>query len=371
MKILHVITGLNTGGAETMLYRLLSTASNKIGEHRVVCLGKSGRVGEKIGAKGIHVDVLGGKSRLSAPRVIQAATSIAKKYQPDIVQGWMYDGNLAGWWLAKRCNAKLLWNVRHSVVDLSWEPFDLQFVIRLGAYLSRKADAIIYNSHIAAVQHEVLGFSAEKKRVLPNGFDTTVYKPDEDARTRIRTELGIAEDAFLVGKIARYHPMKDHLNFLKAAGEVSGSVANTYFLLAGSGTGNDNKKLLDAAEQAGIRPRTFFLGERQDTTALNAALDIAVSSSAWGEGFSNVIGEAMSCGVPCVVTDVGDAKQLLGETGIIVPTKDYVALSEAIQRLLKNNELRISFGKEARSRIKKFYSLDNIVNEYERLWKGL
>jgi len=368
VRILHVISGLQTGGAETMLYRLLSASKSKTTEHRVICLGKSGSVGNKIRDGGIHVDVLGGKGRLSAPRVIPTATRLAKLYQPDVIQGWMYDGNLAAWFIAKGCGAKFAWNVRHSLSDISHEPLGLRFVIRLSAYLSANAAVIIYNSHVSALQHSAIGFAKEKKQVIPNGFDTSVFKPDKDARTRVRTELGIPENSFLIGMIARYHPMKDHLGFIKVAGELSHSYPEAYFLLVGSGVDNDNKILHDAVERAGIHSRALLLGERQDTMVLTAALDVAVSASAWGEGFSNVVGEAMSCGVPCIATNIGDAKQLIDKTGLIVPPEDYPAMSGAISRLLSDHKLRVSLGESARSRIVENYSLDSITREYEKLW---
>jgi len=371
MKILHVITGLHTGGAETMLSRLLTSPYCKPEEHRVVCLGTSGPIGEKIKAQGFIVDVLGGKGRLSALRVVIAAVRIAKAYRPDIIQGWMYDGNLAAWWMAKRCGARLIWNVRYSIADISREPFDLRIVIRVCAWLSSKVDVILYNSHIAAKQHNALGFSAGDNRVLPNGFNTSVFKPDPDARMRVRKGLGIPENGLLVGMIARYHPMKDHLNFIKAAGKVARSVPEVCFLLAGYSVEKENRVLLHAVSEAGIQSKTFLLGERQDTPALNAALDVAVSSSAWGEGFSNVLGEAMACEVPCVATDVGDAVQLLRETGTVVPPKNSDALSGALIRLLNDHEYRSALGNAARKRIEENYSLEVVANQYLQLWEGI
>jgi len=372
MKVLHVITGLGTGGAETMLYWLLSCGSIAEREHRVVCLGGGGAVGEQIKALGIHVDVLGGKGRRSALRVTLGATRIARAYRPDIIQGWMYDGNLAAWWVAKRCGANLAWNVRHSVEDISCEPFDLRLVIRLCALVSTIPDAIIYNSHVAAGQHEALGFVTKRNRILPNGFDTLVFKPDAVARTRIRSELGIPDSALLIGKIARYHPMKDHINFIKAAGELLHSVPEARFLLAGAGIHNGNRVLLKAVKQAGIHSRIYFLGERQDMPAINAALDIAVSSSAWGEGFSNAIGEAMACGVPCVVTDVGDGRKIVGESGIVVPPKNPVLMMEALLTLYRMGPVgRRALGEQARARIIERWSLDSVRRQYLALYQEL
>ncbi len=372
MKILHVITGLQTGGAETMLHRLLSHSDCEPAEHRVVCLGRSGAVSQQLKASGIVVDILNGSGRLSAPRVVFTVRRIVRDFQPDIVQGWMYDGNLAAWCAAKGSGAKLAWNVRHSVSDFSLEPYDLQLVIRLSALLSASPDVIIYNSHVSARQHQALGFASERNQILPNGFDTNVFRLDKAARARIRTELGIADDTYLIGKIARYHPMKGHLHFIKAAGKLLRTVPDARFLLAGCGVTRDNKVLAEAARQAGIYSNTYFLGEREDTPALNTALDVAVSSSAWGEGFSNVIGEAMACGVPCVATDVGDAAELVADTGIVIPPGQPQALCEALLKLYRvGHQGRQSLGAKARARVIEKWSLDSVRQQYYALYRKL
>lgn len=372
MKILHVISGLGTGGAETMLYRLLSTVTNDADEHRVVCLGQSGAIGEQIKALGIAIDELAGRGRFSAPRVTLAATRIAREFCPDIIQGWMYDGNLAAWWMAKRCKGRLAWNIRHSIANIAREPLDLQLSIRLGAWFSGRPDVIIYNSHTAADQHHALGYSSAHTRILPNGFDTSVFKPDAEARARIRAELGIPADAWLIGMIARYHPMKDHTNFIQAAGEVLKTIPDVHFLLAGSGMTPDNKVIVDAARQTGITVRLHLLGERRDVPAITAALDVAVSSSAWGEGFSNVLGEAMACGVPCVATDVGDARQLLGNAQVVVPPQQKDQLSEAILKIYQLGvDDRRALGDKARTRIIENWTLEQVSRNYLRLYEEL
>jgi glycosyltransferase involved in cell wall biosynthesis len=229
---------------------------------------------------------------------------------------------------------------------------------------------IIYNSHTSARQHEALGYLPGKRAIIPNGFDCKLFRPDADARSKVRKELGIAEQNVLIGLIARDHPMKDHIGFLRAAGQVLRSCPEARFLLAGAGVNDHNLALGKAIAEEGLKGTVFLLGERSDTERLNAALDIACSASAWGEGFSNSIGEAMACGVPCVVTDIGDSALLVGGTGCAVAARDPGALAAAILDLATaGGERRRHLGERARSRIQEEFSLPSIVQRYEGLYR--
>lgn len=370
MRVMHVITGLSTGGAETMLLKLLSAASGSM-EHVVVSLGDEGTIGPRIAALGVPVHCLGMKR--SAPNPFRALSilPLARRIGPQLIQGWMYHGNLMASLAAPAVRQKppVLWNIRQTVYDLRRERWLTARLIRLGARLSSGPAAIIYNSQTSASQHQELGYRAEKRVIIPNGFDCRLLHPDEAARKAVRAELGITADTVLVGLVARYHPMKDHVGFLEAAAMVVRSHPQTRFVLAGTGISCKEPELAEAIQQNELQAHVILLGERSDIPRLNNAFDIGCSASAWGEGFSNSIGEAMSCGVPCAVTDVGDSAYIVADSGFVAPSRAPQALANAIARLIDvGRSGRQQLGAKARQRIETEFSLLAIVQRYENLY---
>jgi glycosyltransferase involved in cell wall biosynthesis len=370
MRVMHVITGLSTGGAETMLLKLLSAASGSM-EHVVVSLGEEGTIGPRIAALGVPVHCLG--LRRNAPNPFRALSilPLARRIGPQLIQGWMYHGNLMASMaaLALRHKPPVLWNIRQTVYDLRRERWLTAKFIRLGARLSSRPAAIIYNSQTSATQHESLGYGAEKRVIIPNGFDYQLLRPDEAARKAVRTELGIADNTVLVGLVARYHPMKDHVGFLQAAAMIARSYPQTRFVLAGAGVSSTQPELVKAIQQNELWDCVMLLGERSDIPRLNNAFDIGCSASAWGEGFSNSIGEAMACGVPCAVTDVGDSAYIVADTGLVAPPRASEALAKAIAGLIEiGRSGRQQLGTKARQRIETEFSLPAIVRRYEGLY---
>jgi glycosyltransferase involved in cell wall biosynthesis len=266
----------------------------------------------------------------------------------------------------------VIWNIRQTVYDLRRERWLTAKLIRQGARLSSGPAAIIYNSQTSAGQHEKLGYRAEKHVIIPNGFDCHILRPNEAERKEVRTELGISDDTVLVGLVARYHPMKDHKGFLKVAAMVVQSHPQTRFVLAGAGVSSTQSELVKGIQQNGLGDRVIPLGERSDIQRLNNAFDIGCSASAWGEGFSNAIGEAMACGVPCAVTDVGDSAYIVADSGFVAPSRAPKALAEAIGRLIEIGHTgRQQLGAKARQRIETDFSLSAIVQKYEDLYLAI
>ncbi len=368
--LLYVITGLSTGGAEMMLYKLLSRINQSRFTPVVVSLMDRGTFGDRIEALGIPVHTIGMKRGIPTPATIVRLIRTVRQLNPDLIQGWMYHGNFAAQ-LARTLTLKsvpVLWNIRHSLYSLSYEKSGTAAVIRMGAPLSSFPVKILYNSKISASQHEKLGYQATKTMVIPNGFDPELFTPSVESRISLRTELGLANDAFLIGLVARYHPMKDHANFLHAAALLLKDYPDVQFVLAGNGVDKENPTLCKLINELGIAERIHLLGERQDIPRLTAALDIA-SSSSYTEAFPNVIGETMSCGVPCAVTDVGDSALIVGNTGRVVPPRDSEALANAWKELIElGPEGRKALGKAARARIIESFSLNSVVARYESLY---
>lgn len=370
-KILHLITNSGTGGAEMMLFKILSGMDREKYDCEVISLVDVGSVGQKIRDLGIPVHGLGMQLGRPDPLSIWRLIRLAKKIKPGLIQGWMYHGNLA----AQMINAFLpepvpiVWNIRHSLYDLAYEKRMTVWVIRLGAKLSRKPAQILYNSNVSAAQHEALGYAADKRLMIPNGFDTDVFSPSEEAKSAIRKELGIPSTSPLIGLIGRYHPMKDHASFMRAADHLARSHEDVHFLLAGNKVDTDNKELMGLINELKLTSKVHLLGERSDVNRLMASLDIATSASYFGEGFPNVIGEEMACGVPCAVTDIGDSGAIVGDTGRVVPPKDPVAMASAWKHILDlGPQERKILGLKARERVVNNYSITKIVSEYANLY---
>jgi glycosyltransferase involved in cell wall biosynthesis len=285
----------------------------------------------------------------------------------------MYHGNavaLLAMYLSAR-RVPVLWSIHHSVYRLADEKPRTARLIRLSAIVSRQVLRIIYVSRISADQHEALGFAADRTVVIPNGFDCEAFIPSKQARSALRRQLNVSEDTILIGLIGRFHPMKDHASFFQAADMISRASQAIQFVLAGKGIDWKNSAIADLIERFRLDGRVHLLGERDNIPELTAGLDIATSSS-FSESFPLVVGEAMACGVPCVVTDVGDSKGIVGDTGITVPPRDPVALAGGWARLIASGSTdRKRLGEAARRRIMDNFSLDSAVRQYENLYDEL
>lgn len=367
---MFLTTGLATGGAEMMLLKVCSRLDRLRFAPVVVSLGEKGVLGPRIEALGIPVHALGMRPhRLSLGGAL-FLRRLVRSVGPSVIQGWMYHGNLAA--SLAGGGKPVVWGIRQSLYDLRKERMLTRWVIRVGALMSRSARVIVYNSETSARQHEAFGFDPSLTRIIPNGFDTDVFVPDAGARASTRHELGLSENVVLIGLIGRYHPMKNHRLFLEAAALVGRECPAVRFLLAGAQTEARDPVVGALIAESGLGDRLLTLGERNDVPRLQAALDIGCSTSAWGEGFANVIGEAMSCGVPCVVTDVGDSARVVGDTGRVVPSGDAHALAAAWKDLIGlGRERRQALGMRARQRVIDKFSLGTIVKAYEDLYGTL
>lgn len=370
--ILYIVTDLTTGGAQMMLYNLLCHTDKLRFQPVVVSLMDRGTFGDRIESLGIPVYTVGMKHGIPTPTAFWQLIRTVHQLKPDLIQGWMYHGNLAAqlaslfYWQ----KIPILWSIHHSLSSLASERKMTVAIIKFCANLSKCINQVIFVSQISKAQHEEQGYCSENSCVIPNGFDTSLFKPSVAARLEIRSELGLQENAFLIGLIGRFHPMKDHANFLKAAALLLKKNPNKHFILAGKNVDSNNHILLQLIHDLGIINHVHLLGERRDIPRLTAALDIVSLSSAYGEAFPLVIGEAMSCGVPCVVTSIGDSAWIVGDTGRFVPPRSADALANAWQELIDLGvERRQILGKAARKRIIESFSLETVVSQYEKLYE--
>lgn len=373
-KIIYIITGLSTGGAEMMLYKLLSVTDRNFFDPIVISIMDCGPIGLRIKALGIPVYSMEIKKYLSIPIALCRFIKLMNKLQPNLIQGWMYHANLAAllasWFIPYKI--PVLWNIRHTPYKLKDEKRLTAFLIRLSAVISSRPTMILYNSHGSAYQHKLLGFSNKHQEVIPNGFDCNYFKPSENARLKLRNSLGLNHKTFLIGLIARYHPMKDHITFIQAAGRLVAQYPDVHFILAGRGIDKTNSILTNMIKEVNIMRNIHLLGECSNMPEIIAALDISTNTSSWGESFPNVVGESMASGVPCVVTDIGDSAWIVGDTGIVIPPKNIDELVKAWMKLIEIGSVcRKQLGQKARKRIINNFSLLKIINSYEEIYRGV
>jgi glycosyltransferase involved in cell wall biosynthesis len=374
LRIAHVITGLEVGGAEVMLHKLLGAMDRKVFEPLVIALVTPGPMAERIRALGIEVKTLGMRRGLPEPRALARLVGLLRHFCPDLVQTWMYHADLLGTLAAPLAHRPIVvWNIRQSDLDPRLTRRGTRIVARIDALLSHFGpDHIICCSHRAREIHRALGYQDRILSVIPNGFDLDRFRPDPEARAAVRADLGISGSAPLVGLVARFDPQKDLPTFIRAAALTRASCPDCRFLLCGRGMDAASPGLWGWITDAGLADAVSLVGPRDDTPRVLTALDVLVSSSAYGEGFPNVIGEAMACGVPCAVTDVGDSGLIVGDTGLTVPPRDSRSLAAAIQQLLDEGaDQRARRGQAARTIIASQYSLPSISARYADLYQSL
>lgn len=373
MRVLYIITGLATGGAETMLLKLLGRLDRKRFSPHVISLTTLGEIGPRIAALGIPVEAIGMRPRLPSPIGLFRLAQRIRRLRPDVVHTWLYHADLLGGMAARLARVSAVcWGIRSSNLDRDKTHWTTRAVVRLCAVLSHWIpQRILLCSETARQIHISLGYAAEKMVVLPNGFDVSRFTPDHNARHKVRTELGIADDTPLVGLIGRFDPLKNHAGFFEAMAMLHRHMPPVHFLLAGNGIDENNETLMHSIKVTNLLSNTHLLGLRDDIPRLMAALDVLASSS-YGEAFPNVLGEAMASGVPCAVTDVGDSAYIVGDAGRVVAAGDMASLAAAVGALL---ELPVSekatLGENARARVANHFEIGQVVGRYEEFYASL
>jgi len=370
VRVAHLITSLNIGGAEQQMKQLvLANKGDRPEPHLVISMTDNGPIGEELRRAGVRVLTLGiprGQPTLSG---LFRLWRLLRQLRPEVLHCWLYHGCLLGVVAGRMARTpQVVWSLQSANKDLASYRFQTRLVVRLCAFLSCFVDAIVPNSEVGRALHERWGYSGSRMRVIPNGIDLNVFKPDPTAYVEVREELGIRNDTTLLGLFARYHPMKDHATFLRAAQIIVSRTANVQFLLAGEGITANNAELSGMLEEYRLQRVVHLLGARADIPRLTAALDVACLSS-WSESAPFVVCEAMACGLPCVVTNVGDAPRMVGDTGIVVPVRDSDALAEALNRMLVMSTVqRAALGQRARKFALEHYSLERTVSAYQALY---
>ena len=372
VTIAHIIAGLEPHGAEQFLLRLVKRLPPQFQSH-VISLSANGPVGFELERMGVPVEALGMSRAPSSLLRLGSLVGRLMAVEPDIVQTWMYHGDLLGGVAARLAGVRrVAWGIRHGNLRRGENRATTLAVARTCALLSRVVpDVIVSNSRNAQDVHVAYGYDRDRFLVIPNGFDFNRFKPDADARRRIRAELGIGDTSVAIGMVGRFHVQKGHEFLIRAAAGLARRGLDVVFVLAGRGVDQTNQTLGSWIEAAGIGERTRLLGHREDPMGLYPALDILALPSR-GEGFPNVLGEAMACGVPAVVTDVGDSSYIVGDTGLVVPPYDSDRLEEALFCMASlNSDERRALGRAARERVVENFDIDAVVTRYARLYETL
>ena len=368
-----MITGLSRGGAETSLLRTLAHADPDRFSHHVVSLTPSGDLASAVRETGAEVSEVPVTRGVLGFLSLTRLRGIMLDSRPDLVQTWMYHSDLLGGLAARLAGGPpVVWGLHHANLDPELNKRSTLWVARTCAGLSGwLPSAIVCCSEATRRVHAEFGYDASKMHVIPNGYAVEEFRPDPSSCAEVRRELGLTDDDLVVGMVGRYHPMKDHGNFLAAARRLLDAGVAARFVLCGLGVDEANDELMGLVDRYDLRGVTSLLGERRDPQRIMNSFDLGTISSA-GEGFPNVVCEMMLCGIPCVVTDVGDAAVIVDETGLVVPSTDASALAEGWRQMLRlDAKTRHAKGKAARLRIVRNYSAEAISLRYHKLWSDI
>lgn len=371
--ILFLARSLHRGGAERQLVVLAKGLAHQ-GHTVAVAVFFGGGVYEaELAEAGVRIIGLGKKGRWDILAFLSRLVRLLRKERPTVLHSYLGVPNILSTVFKPLLpGTRIVWGVRASNVDLSRYDWLSRLAYWLECRLARFADCIIANSHAGKRYAVENGFPEDKMAVIPNGIDTSYFRFDLEARQRVRSAWGVSENEILVGLAARLDPMKDHPTFLAAASRIARERHNVRFVCVGDGPAAYAEILKQQAAALGLTNQLIWAGARDDMPAVYSALDIVSSSSSYGEGFSNTIAEAMACGVPCVVTNVGDSAWIVGDTGVVVAPSDLGALTHGVLKLLTMPaEQRRALGGQARSRIVAEFSIDNLVQATENVLDDL
>ena len=368
-KILHVIADLDVGGAEAMLKRLIESNPASIHETVVVSLTSLGVIGESLRARGVCVHSLGMSSFWHSAIALWRLIRLIRQYRPPIVQTWMYHADLLGGLAARLVGScSVVWNIRSTAIPQGTLSITF-WLVRLCAICSYFIpDRIICCAHSARSAHIKLRYATHKMIVIPNGYDFSAFELDLNSRTRVRLELGIDDEDSVIGVVGRFDPLKDFQNFVTAASYVAAERGDVKFLMVGLGTEWSNVTLRGWIERVGLVKSFHLVGQQIDIAYFLSAMDIFCLSSVT-EAFPNVVVEAMAIGLPCVVTQAGDAADILGDDGFVVPVKDPASLADALLRMCDLKPVdRRTIGERNAKKVREEYGIEKIRRKYEEVY---
>lgn len=365
IKIVHLINTLDAGGAEKMLYKLINYTDKKKHNVEVISLTDLGKYGPALIEKGIKVHTLNMRRGFPSFKAIYKARKIVNG--KDILQSWMYHSDLLALILYKTTSVKkLIWGIRNSDLSPDNNKKSTLFIAKVNSIFSKIPDLVISCSQEGIKTHTKYGYNSINMALIPNGFEL-----EDNINNQIESKMIFNEEKKTIIHVGRWDKLKDHETFFHSIKELSKIRNDFNIILCGIGINDDNKELVKLIEKYGVKEYITLLGERNDVPDLLRISKVFVSSSI-GEGFSNVIGEAMISGTLCVVTDVGDSAYIVGDTGIIVKPKDYITMSKAIDEILNMKVTDYNLkSKKAKLRINENFDIKKIANQYENHYEEL
>jgi glycosyltransferase involved in cell wall biosynthesis len=363
INLIFLIRSLDYGGAERQLVNLVK-GLNREEFNPTVLTFYSGPLEKELEEAGICTILLEKKGRWEIFGFLYRLYRKLKVLKPDVIHGYLsMPSILTIMFKPIFPRARMVFGVRASNTDLSRYDWLARFVGSLECFLSRFADLVIVNSKAGFKHCLGQGFPQKKMIVIPNGIDTERFKPDKKAGLKVRKEWEVREGEILIGLVGRLDPKKDHTTFLKAASILNKVKKNVRFVCVGKGSEPYKNSLIKIERSLDLSQPIIWVSPRSDMPSVFNAFDIVCSSSSFGEGFPNVIGEAMACQIPCVVTDVGDSSWLVGETGIVVPPNDPHALAAGWNQYLTKDNWEMA-GK-AQLRITENFTLKQLAERTE------
>ena len=369
MKIIHIISSLDFGGAEKTLFNICKNDKNN--EHIIISLTNLGEYGKILKKKNFSVHVCDMKSTIFSLFSFYCLIRILKKYKPDIVQTWMYHGDFVGSFAARIAGVKkIIWGIRHGNLEFGKSKLTTILISRLLAKLSWSIPKLIIVCAKSAMNfHEKIGYDRKKMYLINNGYDLSIFKKTKIKKTSIREVHKINKKTPLLATVGRYSYEKDHKNLFKALKILKTKNFKFRYLLIGPKINYDNSELVSQIKMYNLEDVVILLGIRKDIPIIMREIDLHILSSN-SEAFPNVVAEAMACGVPCVVTNVGEASFIVGKTGWVVPPNNPVSLSNSIKKALAELGTKKWKSKSnlARLRIKKNFEINNMINAYKIAW---
>ncbi|MCF8033676.1 MAG: glycosyltransferase [Desulfarculaceae bacterium] len=370
LNITFLMRSMNYGGAERQVVLLVRELVARGHAVAVVVFYPGGPLEKELIQAGCRVESMGKRGRWDVigflPRLARALRGLGTQ----VLVSYLDVPNLVAAALKPLLpGAALVWGVRASNMDLSRYTWLDRLVFALEGPMSRMAEVVICNSQAGLEHVRAAGFAASRLIVIPNAIDTGRFRPSAAMRAAFRAELGLSHGDLLVGLVGRLDPMKDHPAFLKAAARLAKDHPGAHFVCVGDGPADYQASLRAQGEELGLEERLHWLPGRDAVEQVYNGLDLLCSASLYGEGFPNVVGEAMACGLPCVVTQVGDAPRVLGDAGRVVPPGDPAALAQALGGLLAlPSREREALGRAARQRVEKNYSVKSLADRTLDAW---
>lgn len=361
---------LDPGGAERQLVALAKGLRERGHDVHVVLFYSGGAFDTDLEGAGVPLHFLGKKQRWDVGGFLVSLVATLRRLEPEVIYSFLDLPNaLMGLLRSVVGRPRLVWSIRAAGMEMRNYDWLSRVIPRLEVHLCRIADVVVANSHAGAAWAIRRGFLADRVRVIENGIDTQRFRFDAAGRERLRREWNVGADETVIGLVARFDPMKDHETFLRAAAHLAQERDGLRFVCVGGGPQDYIRRMRALSESLGIARRVTWAGVQSDMAAVYSALDVLTSSSS-GEGFPNVVGEAMACGVPCVVTDVGDSARIVGDSGEVAPPRDVEALAQAMLGMLNRVEREPDLAQRVRSRIEKEFSLVRMLERSEQILFG-